>query len=213
MTTPTTFATLKTALDEWTHRDDTAYTAMREAFIAFAEARMYDDLILREMESDETMTLTQGQNYVAIPAGFISPITFWLIVDSERVELERVLPEQLPYYTDATQPEFYAIDGANIRFDCPAGSAYSARFRMVKKSNLSDSNTTNALLTKRPDVYVAACMSEYARWAQDSEVFNAWEPKYIKGRDALKAAEARSRQVTLRTDIPTRGRSNIIRGE
>jgi hypothetical protein len=213
MTTPTTFATLKTAIDEWAHRDDTAYSDMRATFIAFAESRMYDDLILREMESEESLTLTLDQNYVAIPSGYISPIAFWLVVDGERVELERALPEQLPYYTDSTQPKFYAIDGANIRFDCPAGEAYSAKFRMVKSSNLSDSNTTNALLTRRPDVYLAACMVEYARWAQDAEVFNAWEPKYIKGRDALKAAESRSRQVTLRTEIPGRGHSNIIRGE
>lgn len=213
MTTPTTFATLKTALDEWTHRDDTAYTSMREAFIVFAEARMYDDLILREMESEESVTLTTDQNYVAIPSGYISPIEFWLIVDGERVALQRVLPEQLPYHTDSTQPQFYAIDGANIRFDCPAYEGYSAKFRMVKKSNLSDSNTTNALLTKRPDVYLAACMVEFSRWAHDPDVFNAWEPKYIKGRDGLKAAENRSRQVSLRTEIPAKGRSNIFRGD
>lgn len=208
-----TFSELKTALENYAHRDDTAFTAREEEFIAMAEARMYDEFLLRDMESDETVTLTQSQNYVAIPSGFISPIAFWLIVDSERVELERVLPHQLPYYTDSSQPQFYAIDGSNIRFDCPASEAYSARFRMLKKSNLSESNTTNALLTKRPDVYLAACLSEYARWAQDREVFDAWESKYVKGAASLKNAEARSKQVTLRTEIPARGRSNILRGE
>lgn len=212
MTTPTTFATLKTALNEWAHRDDTTYTDMRESFIAFAEARMYDELILRDMESDESLTLTTSVNYVALPSGFISPIAFWLIVDGQRIPLDMVLPQQLPYWTENSQPRVWAIDGSNIRFDCPASEGYSAKLRMLKKSSLSDSTTTNALLTKRPDVYLAACMSEYARWAQDEEVFSAWEPKYIKGRDAIKAAENRSRQVELRTELPVRGRSNIITG-
>jgi hypothetical protein len=213
MTTPTTLDTLKTALDEFTHRNDSRYQGMRETFIALAEARMYDELILRDMESEEDLTLTLDQNYVAIPSGFVSPISLWLIVNGERVALEQVLPQQLPYYTDSTQPKCWAVDGSNIRFDCPAGEAYAAKFRMVKTSNLSDSVTTNSLLTKRPDVYLAASMSEYSRWAQDPEVFNAWEPRYLKGRDSLKAAENRSRDVTMRTDVPTRVRSNIIRGE
>jgi hypothetical protein len=209
----TTFAELKSALNNYTHRDDTAYTDRREEFIAMAEARMHDELLLKNYESEESLTLTQDQNYVALPSGYISDIAFWLIVDGERVLLEKVLPQQLPYYTDSTQPKLWAIDGANIRFDVPAGSAYSAKFRMVKTSSLSDSNTTNYLLTRRPDVYLAACMSEYARWAQDAEVFNAWESKYVKGAASLKAAENRSRQVTLRTDIGARGRSNILIGE
>lgn len=209
----TTFSELKSALNNYTHRDDTAYTDRREEFISMAEARMHDELLLKNYESEESLTLTQDQNYVALPSGYISDIAFWLIVDGERVPLEKVLPQQLPYYTDSTQPKYWAIDGANIRFDVHASEAYSAKFRMVKTSSLSDSNTTNYLLTRRPDVYLAACMSEYARWAQDAEVFNTWESKYVKASASLKAAENRSRQVTLRTDIGARGRANILIGE
>lgn len=207
----TTYAQLKTAIADWSNRSDlTSYVG---DFITLAEGRLFDDLLLKNFESEESLTLTTDQNYVALPSGYVSPIAFWLIVDGERVQLEMVLPEQLPYHTDSTQPEFWAIDGANIRFDCPASEGYSAKFRMYKTSALSDSNTSNYLLTRRPDVYLAACMVECARFTRDMDLFNIWEPRYLTGKASLSSAENRSREVSLRADIPTAGRSNIIRGE
>jgi hypothetical protein len=206
-----TYAELQTTIGSWSHADD--LTAQTPDFIALCEARLNDMLLMKDMESEEDLTLTQGQNYVAIPSGFVSPIALWLIVDTQRVLLRHVLPEHLPYDTSATQPSLWAIDGANIRFDCPASEAYSAKFRMVKKSNLSESNTTNALLTRRPDIYLAGSMVEVARYTRDVELFNTWEPKFLKATAELKAAEGRSRSVTLQTDLPVSRRSNILTGE
>jgi hypothetical protein len=206
-----TYATLKSAIADWGNRTD--LTTQIVDFVTLTEARLNDMLLLKDMESEESLTLTTGNNYVALPTGFVSPIALWLIVDTERVLLQHVLPEQLPYYTDSTQPRFWAIDGVNIRFDCPASENYSAKFRMVKASNLSDSVTTNYLLLKRPDVYLAGGLVELARFTNDLELFNRWEPKFLKATAELKAAENRSREVTLRTEIPARGRSNIILGE
>lgn len=213
MTTPTTYATLKTALDDWSHSGGDMDTRWAE-IIAFAEARMNDELILKNMESEETLTLTVSQNYVALPTGYVSPIALWLVIASLRVSLEMVLPQDLPYYINNSIPTRWAIDGVNIRFDSPADTAYTAYLRMVKASNLSDTNTTNYLLTKRPDVYMAACMVEFARFTSDAETFNMWEPKYLKATASLKAAESRSRSVNLRTDLPMTGqRASILRGD
>jgi hypothetical protein len=207
----TTYAELQTALADWSHRDD--LTTKLPDFIALAEARLNDMLLLKDSESEESLTLTQGQNYVALPSGFVSPIALWLIVDGERVALRQVLPEQLPYDTSATQPQDWAIDGVNIRFDCPAGEAYSAKFRMMKTSNLSSTTTSNYLLVRRPDIYLAGGLVEMSRYTQDVELFNIWESRFLKGCSELKAAENRSRAVTLNTDIPMTRRTNIYRGD
>lgn len=207
----TTYAQLKTALADWSNRSD--LTSYLGDFITVAEGRLNDMLLLKNMEAEESLTLTTDVNYVALPSGYVSDIALWLIVDGERVELEKILPEQLPYYTDSAQPQYWAIDGANIRFDCPALEGYSAKFRMFKASNLSDSVTTNYLLAKRPDIYLAGGLVELARFTNDSELFNRWEPKFLKGTAELKAAENRSREVILRTEIGARGRGNIIRGD
>jgi hypothetical protein len=205
------YASLQAAVADWANRSD--LTERIADFISLAEARMYDMLILKDMETDSPLTLTTGQNYVALPSGYISPIAFWLIVDSQRVPLLPVLPQELPYDTSNNQPRLWAIDGANIRFDCPASEGYSAKLRCVKKSNLSGSVTSNYLLTRRPDIYLAASLVEVARYTRDKELFSEWEPKLLKAVAEVKAAENRARSmVPLRTDIAVRGRSNILTG-
>ena len=208
-----TWAQLKTAVADWSHRSD--LTTVIIDCVALCEARLNDMLLLKNMESDESLTLTLNQNYVALPTGFISPIKFWLVIDSERVELDPRLPQALPYYSDSAQPRLWAIDAANVRFDCPSDSAYSAKLRCIKASNLSDSSTTNYLLTKRPDVYLAGTLVEVARYTKDGEMFAMWEPKFLKACAEVKAAENRARgNVPLTTNLPgTSRRASILRGD
>ena len=206
-----TWVELKAAVASWANRTD--LTTEIPDFIALAEARLNDMLLLKNYESDESLTLTQGVNSVALPTGYVSDIAFWLVIDSERLELTKTLPESLPYYSTNAQPRLWAVDGANIRFDYPADEAYSAKFRMVKASNLGASVATNYLLTKRPDVYLAGSLVELARFTRDEELFAMWEAKFKAATAELKAAENRSREVTLRTDIGMTGRANILRGE
>jgi hypothetical protein len=205
----TSYTELKAAVADFANRTD--LTTPIVDCITLAEARLYDLMILKDFESDEPLTLTTGQNYVALPAGYISPIKFWLIVSTIRVPLQMVLPQELPYHTDNNQPRYWAIDGANVRFDCPASENFSARLRCVKKSNLSGSVTTNYLLTRRPDIYLAASLVELARYTRDVDLFNTWESKLLKAVAEVKAAESRARAVPLRTDLG-RGRSNILTG-
>lgn len=210
------YATLQTAVAGMIHRaDDTDITDNLPLWIQLCEADLYDRLLLKDMESDETLTLTLSQNYVALPSNYISPIAFWLIVDSERVLLDPALPQELEYSTTNGQPRYWAIDGANIRFDCPADEAYSARFRCVKKSNLSLSNTSNALLLKRPDVYLFGTLKQVATFTGDNEALQKWGVMYESAIQKLKAAENRNKSmVPLRTDVPIMRRvANIFRGE
>lgn len=210
----TTYATLQTAVAGMLHRvGDTAITDNAPLFIQLCEADLNDRLLLKNMESDESLTLTLSANFVALPSGFISPIEFWLVVDSERVKLPWVLPQQLPYHTDATQPRFCAIDGANIRFDCPADEAYSAKLRCVKASNLSVTTTSNYLLLKRPDVYLYGALKQAALYSNNDEGAMKWGSLYETAIKGLKAAENRNRSIVpLRTDIGARSRSNIFQG-
>lgn len=210
----TTYATLQSAVAGMIHRPGvTSITDNIPLFIQLLEAELNDRLILKNSESDETLTLTQDQNYVALPSGFVSPIAMWLIVDSQRVPLQWALTKELPYYTDSTQPSVCAIDGANIRFDCPADQAYSARLRCVKTSNLSVSNTTNYLLLKRPDVYLFGTLEQVSLWTKDDNDALKWGAKKEAAIKSLKAAESRGKGIVhLRSDFG-HARANITRGE
>jgi hypothetical protein len=210
----TTYATLQTAVAGTLHRaGDTDITGNAPLWIQMCEADLNDRLLLKDSESDETLTLVADQNYVALPSGFVSPIAFWLIVDSERLILPHVLPEQLRYFSESGQPRFWAIDAANIRFDCPSDSAYSARLRCVKKSNLSITNTTNYLLLRRPDIYLYGTLVQACLFANDDEGAKKWMTFYEGAIQSLRNAETRSRSVSLRTELPGPHHSSILRGE
>lgn len=211
----TSYSTLQSAVAGMIHRpNDTNITGNLPLFIQLCEADLNDKLLLKDMESDEPLTLTLNQNYVALPSGFVSPIAFWLVISSQRVPLTPVLPQQLPYDTSSTQPKYWAIDGANIRFDCPAGSAYSAFLRCIKKSNLSVTTTSNPLLLKRPDVYLFGTLEQVALFTNDDAAAAKWGALKMRAINSLKAADSRSRShVALRTDIGAGRRSNIFVGD
>lgn len=183
-------------------------------WIQLLEAELNDRLLLKDMESEEDITLSTGVNYVALPTGFVSPIALWLIIDSYRTDpLRMVLPQQLDYDGSNSIPAEYAIDGSNIRFDCPAADNYAGKFRMVKKSNLSDSNTSNALLLKRPDVYLWGTLKWACSFAEDDAGMAKYSALMERAIDGLKNANKRSQDVLLTTDIGVSGRSNIYLGE
>jgi hypothetical protein len=206
------YTNLKAAIADYAHRSD--LTAQIVDCVTLAEARLYDLLVLKDMESDESLTLTIGQNYVALPTGYIAPRAFWLVIDDERVPLGAVVPELLPYYSSNGQPTLWAIDGANVRFDCPADVGYSAKLRCLKKSNLGASVASNALLVARPDIYLSSSLVELARWTGDEGMFNTWEPVFLRAIAAFKASQSRNRGIApLRTALPLSRVGNILRGD
>lgn len=190
---------------------DTDITDNLSLLIQLCEAELHDEMMMRELETESSLTLTTNVNYVALPTGYVSPVALWLVIDSERTELERTLPEFLPYSSTAAQPEKYAIDGENIRFDCPAYEGYTGKFRHKVTDALSDSNTTNQLLLKRPDVYLWGTLKQVAILTSDDALLQKSVPLYEAAKRATKAAESRNRSVPLRTDMAV-PRSNIFAG-
>lgn len=201
----TNYATLKTAIAEMAHKAGSSdVTGSTETLIALCEAELNDEMLLKDMESEETLTLTASQNYVALPSGYVSPIELWIVVSGQREKLVKQLPQELAYNTTNGLPEAYAIDGANIRFDCPVASDYTtAYFRMVKKSNLSGSVTSNALLLRRPDIYLYGSLKHLGVYMDDDRQLAKWSAMYERAKAGLKHADSKSRsRVPMRTDVP-----------
>jgi hypothetical protein len=209
------YATLQSAAAGMIHRgSDATITANLPLFIQLCEAELFDELLLKDAETESTLTLTTDVNYVALPATYVSPIALWLIVSTQRVKLESVLPQELPYDTSSSQPRLWAIDGVNIRFDCPAQEGYTAKFRHIATSRLSVSNTSNYLLLKRPDVYLYGTLKQVALFTKDMADLQKYSQLYESAKASLKRAESRNRShVPLRTDIGVRGRTNILIGD
>ena len=207
----TNYTELKAAIASWANRSDLTNEIVDA--ITLCEARLNDMLVIKNMESDEPLTLTIGNDYVPLPTGYISPIAFWLEISGIRIELEQANPEEMPYSVSRSQPQHWSIDGANIGFDCPANLAYPAYLRCIKQSNLSIANPTNYLLTRRPDVYLAGALSELSRKTRDQGLFASWEPRFLDACAGIKAADNRARgKVPLRTDLGRQITGNILTG-
>lgn len=207
-----TYSELLAAVATWSHRTD--LTSVIPDFVALAEARMNDALVLKSMETETTLTGSIGVDYIALPAGFVSPIAMWVIVDTYRNPLIAALPQDFKGGPTNSIPQYFAIDSANVLFDCPLSAAYTFPLRYIKQSNLSASNTTNDLMTKRPDIYLSGCMAECARYTRDADMFATWEPKFVKALQEHKATDARNRGISrLSTELSGGPRSNIFAGE
>src|SRR3990172_7515002 len=190
------YASLQSAVAGMIHReDDTDITDNVPLFIQLAEADLNDELLLKDMETETTLTAVLNQNYVALPSGFVSPIAMWIIYDSglQRSRMTPVAPQELPYDVSANIPQEWAIDGVNIRLNCPSGDTYSMPFRFFKSSSLSDTNTSNYLLMKRPDVYLYGALKQCALFQQDDPGLVKWGTLFNAAKQRLKAAESRSR--------------------
>lgn len=209
----TTYASLQSAVAGMLHRTgDSDIEDNAPLFIQMCEADLNDRLLLKDMEQEDTLACVVGQNYIALPSGYVSPIALWLVVSNVRIPLRPALPQELPYDTSNSQPQFWAIDGANIRFDCPASDTYSVKFRYFKKSNLSDSNTSNALLLKRPDVYLYGALMQAALFTNNDNGAGKWSGLYERAISGLTRAEHRARaSVPLRIDASRR--TNILTGD
>lgn len=208
-----TYDELKTAVATWAH--NTALTALIPDFITFAESRMNRTLRLRMMESDNSLSLASGARTVALPSGYIEPISLALVISGEaRDYLDLRLPHQLPVDINATsarRPREWAINGSNIEFPNLADQTYALTFRMVGSFALSDASPTNWLLTNHPDVYLFGALLEAAPYMVNDQRIGVWQMKYDQAIQEIKNKENRSRsKAPLLTDMPSaRGGYNV----
>ena len=209
----TTYAQLQTTIATWL-RPGTASTSGLQItdFITLFENKANRRLRLRVMESDESVVGVVSSRYVALPSGYLEPIALYLTDEDPREELDYRLPEQLCVLNQNNRPQEWAIDGTNIAFDVPCDQAYTMTFRMYERFALSDSATTNWLLTNHPDLYLYGSLVNAAPYVRDSEMLPVWKTLVEEGMAELEHRESSIRgKAPLRTDLGSR-RSNILRG-
>lgn len=187
----TTYSELQTAIANWVHRSN--LTSRIPEFIALAEARLNRDLRLRTMESNESISTSIGSRTVALPTGFLEPLALFIERSTGRDALT-FRPSRMETTAASGEPEFWTVDGTNIAFERPANAVYSLTFKMLKAFALSDSVTTNWLLTNYPDLYLAATLVEAFGYGQDDEALK-WLARYGQTLAEVNTKEARSRSM------------------
>lgn len=192
---------LKTKVASWGRRSgNSTFVSEVPDIITLAEARLNREL--PAVETDQTLTGMANSRTIDISAyAVVEPIALFL---AESGEDERQIPFKadgtFPYLTNAGEPSFAAIDGTNIDFDRPLDAAYPFRFRYRQKFNLSDSATTNWLLTNHPDVYLAACLMWGAGYREDWPNGGAFKAILDEGIPSVRNIIAQKKRGVLTVD-------------
>lgn len=166
-------------------------------------------------EVDASLTMTPNSRYVAYPADMGQPVALWLETYLPRWEIIYKTPTELPVTSNVSAiPNYFTVDGANLAFDCKADIAHSLTFRYIKKLNLSESATTNAILEEYPDIYLFGSLVELSKYTQDMEMLQSSQQFFNQALQEANEAEARVYSNSkLSTDLPIGGSTfNINRG-
>ena len=200
------YTDLKASVANWLHRND--LTALIPDFIALAESYLNDDLRVRSMITDVTVTPSQSVSYVALPDGFIEAIAF---VDANGDELIQVHHDKLKDISYASgTPEYYSVT-SRINFECVASSALSYTMTYYKGLDLA-TDGSNTVLTDYPNLYLYGTLLQAEMYLKNDKRVSTWHELYSK---ALQQANRRNADslTTLKTDHPSVGQTfDITRG-
>lgn len=189
----TTYAELKTAVGDWLNRSD--LDSVIPNFISLAEAQFNRSIRHRKMvvRSDAVMDTP----YFAVPPDWLQTIRFQLNTNPVTpllfVTPEQALEESM-VYSAGQQPLFYTTIGQQFQVVPTPDTSYDAELLYYAKiPALSDSNTTNWLLTESPDVYLYGALIQSAPYLKEDERINTWAGLYQRMVDDMMLADERAR--------------------
>ena len=150
-----TYSELQTSVANHLHRDD--LTSLIPDFIRLAEDNLTADIVSRSMDTKTNLATVAGTQTVTLPTDMVE-MRRLQIVSSYNTVLKYVSPDQLSadYANNTTgMPQVFTIVGGNIELAPIPDSAYTLELTYKQRiPSLSDSNTTNWLLTSWPSAYL-----------------------------------------------------------
>lgn len=189
-----TYAELQTAVANWLDRDD--LTDRIPEFIALAEARMNRVLRIRLMEAKYTASTVGGQRNYALPASYIQMRNLQVNTTPIR-PCQYVTPEiydRLYGSTLTGTPEIYTIVADEVQLGpIPAGVQTIEMLFYKKISALSVANTTEAMLTANPDIYLYGALLEAEPFIMNDERVPLWSQGFQQAVTDLQDQDAKDR--------------------
>lgn len=160
----TTYAELQTAVARWLHRDDLTtqipdYISLAESRFWYGEQGSFPTKPLRVRAMQERILGSIADGAIAIPTGYLETINLRVSNGGTTYPL-RYLPPQNFAEKEASpdSPSWYTMLDNEIKTAGVGSGSYIMDY-YEKLDALSDTNTTNWLLTNAPNVYLfGACL-------------------------------------------------------
>lgn len=201
------YSDLKSAAADWINRAD--LTAVIPTFIALAEAKFNRELRLRDMLV--RAEATTSNEFVAVPADFLenyslelnmaqigpqASLAFIGPLEAKVLKANKIVG-LVRYYT--------IIDGAFELLPAPTGDTDVVLTYYQKIPALSDTQTTNWLLTKSPDLYLYSTLLEAAPYLRDDDRMAMWGQARGQVLAAMQLESERSMRPTTQLVARRRG--------
>ena len=200
----TNYTELQAAILNFTHRSDLGATI--PDFIRLAEDMIYGDIEFRQQDTSATLTCTALSESVALPIDFIDSLSLTVSSVTPHGTIDYRAIDQYKQefqYGDSGVPRIYTLIGSNIMLQPIPDQAYTLNLvYQAKFSNLSASNTANALLINYPSIYLYGSLTHAAIYMQDENQEQKWHDLYINTLKNLNANDwANANTMTVKTDI------------
>jgi len=183
-----TYATLQTDAADYLHRND--LSAKMPGFIALAESTLFRELHVKDMAVSVTGTTT-GE-YATLPADFGTVQRVTTVAGSAEYSLDYRAQDYTP--TGQSYPTEYALESNKLRiWGASTGQPYTLYY-IPNLAALSDSNTTNWLLSNAPDLYLYSTALEAAKYIRDAQEVATLTPMVGALIDSVRRASERKGQ-------------------
>ena len=183
-----TYSTLKTSIANWLNRSDLT-SEISDDFIKLVEADINSKLRIRKMVTQATITIDSETE--ALPTGFLQVRDFYILSGSTKYPLRYMTPSQMDQVkgTSVTGiPQAYTILGDTFRFTPKPDSTYTGYINYYKKFDaLSDTNTTNFILTDHPAIYLYGSLFHAANFlgGVNPQQVQSWTQMYATAMERL----------------------------
>lgn len=188
-----TYAELQAAVSAWMLRSSTdavVTTAQVKNYIFLVESEMNRELEVRELETDTSLPTVAAQDYVSLPSDFRRPSSYEFTDQGGFVEIGGTRQElKRKFGTDSGRPSEGAIFGLKMYLGATPDAIYPASLFYYKAiPALSDSNTTNVILTAYPDLYLYGAVRQGCMQISNKAKKDEAEANYSAIVDRIKLA-------------------------
>ena len=212
-----TYATLKTAIQNYTDNTETTFVATLDTFIKTVEDRILTSVDLEYFRKNATASMTSSNQYLAVPSDFLSSFSMSIVNSSSK---EFLLQKDVNFIQEFNQnssttgtPRYYArFDNSNFIVAPTPDAIYVTEvhyyYRPTSLTAGSDSCTT-WLSTNAPYALLYGCLMEaYTFMKGEQDVMAMYEKRFAEALSRLKDfGEARENADAFRRGLPDRPRT------
>jgi len=184
----TNYTTLKTSIANWLNRSDLT-DEIADDFIKLTEADFNSKLRVRKMVAKTSFTIDTETE--ALPTGFLQVRDIYILNGNTKVPLTYTTPSQMDSTVGTSTtglPNSYTILGDTFRFSPKPDASYTAFINYYKSFDaLSDTNTTNYILTTHPAIYLYGSLFHAANFLGgiNPQQVQTWQQMYATTMERL----------------------------